>query len=256
MEKPFNPFSLEGKNIIVTGASSGIGRQCAIDCSKMGAKVALIGRNAERLEETRKQLVGDGHVVVRYDLTDLEHQKEMVTGIVEQIGVIDGLVNCAGISTVLPFKLMTPDKLDEFFKSNVFSAIELIRQVLSIKNVNKQGASVIFFASIMGCVGENAKSLYSLTKGALISGCRSLAVEYAPKKIRINVVSPGVVETPINKNRPYLADPDKRRVTEAKHPLGLGTTCDIANACIFLLSNASKWVTGQNFVIDGGYTTI
>ena len=108
----------------------------------------------------------------------------------------------------------------------------------------------------MGCVGENAKSLYSLTKGALISGCRSLAVEYAPKKIRINVVSPGVVETPINKNQPYLADPDKRRLTEAKHPLGLGTTCDIANACIYLLSDASKWVTGQNFVIDGGYTII
>ena len=149
MEKPFNPFSLEGKNIIVTGASSGIGRQCAIDCSKAGAKVALIGRNSERLEETRKQLEGEGHVIVRYDLTDVEHQKEMVAGIVEQMGAIDGLVNCAGISTVLPFKLMTPDKLDEFFKTNVFSAIELTRQVLSIKNVNKQGASVIFFASIM-----------------------------------------------------------------------------------------------------------
>ena len=254
MEKPFNPFSLEGKNIIVTGASSGIGRQCAIDCSKAGAKVALIGRNSERLEETRKQLEGDGHVVVKYDLTDLEHQKEMVAGIVEQMGAIDGLVNCAGISTVLPFKLMTPDKLDEFFKTNVFSAIELTRQVLNIKNVNKQGASVIFFASIMGCVGEKAKSLYSFTKGALISGCRSLAVEYAPKKIRVNVVSPGVVETPINMNQPYLADPDKRRLTEAKHPLGLGRTIDISNACIFLLSDAARWITGQNIIIDGGFT--
>ena len=256
MERPFNPFSLEGKNIIVTGASSGIGRQCAIDCSKMGARVALIGRNAERLEETRKQLEGEGHVVVRYDLTDMEHQKEMVAGIVEQMGAIDGLVNCAGISTVLPFKLMTPDKLEEFFKTNVFSAIELTRQVLNIKNVNKQGASVIFFASIMGCVGENAKSLYSLTKGALISGCRSLAVEYAPKKIRVNVVSPGVVETPINKKQPYLADPDKRRLTEAKHPLGLGETTDISNACVYLLSDASRWITGINLIVDGGYTAL
>ena len=250
----YNPFSLERKNLIVTGASSCIGQQVAISCSKMGAKVALIGRNVERLEETRQQLEGDGHVVVSYDLTDLEHQKEMVTRIVAQMGAIDGLVNCAGISTVLPFKLMTPDKLEEFFKTNVYATIELTRQVLNIKNVNKQGASVIFFASVMGCVGENAKSLYSLTKGALISGCRSLAIEYAPKKIRFNVVSPGVIETSINKNQPYLADPERRAQTEARHPLGIGKTEDIANACIFLLSDASRWITGQNLIVDGGYT--
>jgi NAD(P)-dependent dehydrogenase (short-subunit alcohol dehydrogenase family) len=126
--------------------------------------------------------------------------------------------------------------------------------VLNIKNVNKQGASVIFFASVMGCVGENAKSLYSLTKGALISGSRSLAIEYAPKKIRVNVISPGVIETPINKNQPYLADPERRKVTEALHPLGIGATDDVANACIYLLSNASRWVTGQNIIVDGGFT--
>lgn len=250
----YNPFTLENKNIIVTGASSGIGQQVAITCSMMGAKVALIGRNKERLEETHRQLEGDGHLVVSYDLTDLEHQKELVSGIVAQMGVIDGLVNCAGISTTLPFKLMTPEKLEEFFKTNVYAAIELTRQVLNIKNVNKQGASVIFFASVMGCVGENAKSLYSLTKGALISGSRSLAIEYAPKKIRVNVISPGVIETPINKNQPYLADPERRKVTEALHPLGIGATDDVANACIYLLSNASRWVTGQNIIVDGGFT--
>ncbi len=106
----------------------------------------------------------------------------------------------------------------------------------------------------MGCVGENAKSLYSLTKGALISGSRSLAIEYAPKEIRVNVISLGVVETPINKNQPYLADPGKRSITEAYHPLGIGHTDDIANACIYLLSDASRWVTGQNLIVDGGYT--
>lgn len=255
MEKPFNPFTLERKTILVTGASSGIGRQIAITCSRMGAKVVLIGRNQERLDETRQQMEGDSHIVISYDLTELDGLKNMVSSIVAQIGVIDGLVNCAGISTVLPFKLMSPDKLEEFFKTNVFATIELTRQVLNIKNVNKQGASVIFFSSIMGCVGENAKSLYSLTKGALISGCRSLAVEYAPKKIRVNVVSPGLIETAINKNQPYLADPEKRKQTESLYPLGLGETADIANACIYLLSDASKWVTGQNLIIDGGYTS-
>lgn len=249
-----NPFSLEGKTIVVTGASSGIGQQVAITCSQMGAKVALIGRNMERLEDTKAQMEGKGHMVVSYDLTDLEHHKELVVDIVSKMGVVDGLVNCAGISTTLPFKLTTPEKMDEFFKVNVYAAIELTRQILNIKNINRQGASVIFIASVMGCVGESAKSLYSLTKGALIAGCRSLAIEYAPKKIRINVVSPGVVETPINKNQPYLADPEKRKVTESLHPLGIGETTDISNTCIFLLSNASRWVTGQNLIVDGGYS--
>lgn len=254
MEKQYNPFSLKGKTIVVTGASSGIGQQVAITCSLMGAKVVLIGRNTERLESTKSHLLGDGHMAISYNLTDLEHHKDLVADIVAKMGVIDGLVNCAGISTTLPFKLMMPEKVEEFFKTNVYATIELTRQVLNVKNVNKQGASVIFFASVMGCVGENAKSLYSLTKGALISGCRSLAIEYAPKKIRINVVSPGVVETAINRNQPYLADPERRTHTESLHPLGIGTTDDIANACVYLLSDASRWVTGQNLVVDGGYT--
>ena len=250
----FNPFSLEGKNVIVTGASSGIGRQIAITCSKMGARIALIGRNVERLEETRNQLKGEDHIAISYDLTDLEHQKDLVAGVVARLGAIDGLVNCAGISTVLPFKLMIPEKVEEFFRTNVYATIELTRQVLGMKNVSKQGASVIFFSSVMGCVGEKAKSLYSLTKGALISGCRSLAIEYAPKRIRVNVVSPGIVETPINKDQPYLADPEKRKFTESLYPLGLGMPEDIANACVYLLSDASRWVTGQNLIIDGGFT--
>ena len=249
-----NPFTLQNKTIVVTGASSGIGQQVAISCSQMGAKVVLIARNKERLEETKKQLSGKGHLVVSYDLTDLEHQKELVLDIVSKVGRIDGLVNCAGITATLPLKLMKPETVDELFRTNVFATIELTRQVLGVKNVNKEGASVIFFASVMGCVGENAKSLYSLTKGALISGCRSLALEYAPKKVRVNVVSPGVVETPINMNQSYLADPEKRKATEALHPLGLGKTEDISNTCVFLLSDASRWITGQNIIVDGGYT--
>lgn len=254
MGEQFNPFSLSGKTIIVTGASSGIGRQVAITCSQMGAHVVLIGRSIERLKETESHLSEGRHMVISYDLTDLDHQRELVDSIVLKMGPIDGLVNCAGISTTLPFKLVAPEKMEEFFETNVFATIELTRQVLNIKNVNKRGASVIFFASIMGCVGENAKSLYGMTKGALISGCRSLAIEYAPKRIRVNVVSPGVVETPINKNQPYLADPERRKRTESLHPLGLGTPEDVANACVYLLSDASRWVTGQNLIIDGGYT--
>jgi len=254
MGKPFNPFSLEGKNIIITGASSGIGQKTAILCSQMGAHVVIIGRNEERLHGTFCQMEGEGHLIVPFDLTNTEQIKGMVSDIVSKLGPIDGLVCCAGISGILPLKLMSVEQQEQYFRTNVYATIELTRQVLSMKNVNKEGASVIFISSVMGVVGENAKSLYSMTKGALISASRSLAVEYAKKKIRVNCVSPGVVITPINVNQPYIADLEKRALLEAKHPLGLGRTCDIANACVFLLSDASRWITGQNMVVDGGYT--
>lgn len=252
----YNPFTLQNNNIIITGASSGIGQQIAILCSQMGARVALIGRNEERLNETLSQMEGEGHLSMSFDLTNTEVIKDLVSDIVSNLGPIDGLVCCAGISGILPLKLMTVELQEQYFRTNVYATIELTRQVLGMKNVRKEGASVIFFSSVMGVVGENAKSLYSMTKGALISASRSLAVEYARKKIRVNCISPGVVITPINSNQPYIADPEKRAVLEAKHPLGLGQTRDIANACVFLLSDASRWMTGQNLVIDGGYSAI
>lgn len=250
----FNPFILEGKTIVVTGASSGIGRQCAIDCSKMGAKVVLIARNEERLKETLSSMEGDDHMVQPFDLTDYAGLKNFVKDIVLQAGPIDGLVNCAGISTTLPLKLMDDAKLEEFFRVNVFSAIDLTRHFCQMGKVNKEGASIIFMSSIMGMVGEKGKSLYSMTKGALVSAVRSLACEFAQRKIRFNAISPGAILTPINQNLPHMKDPAAKAALEEKHLLGLGETSDISYACIYLLSDASRWVTGQNLVVDGGYT--
>lgn len=250
----YNPFSLENKTILVTGASSGIGRQCAIDCSKMGAHVVLIGRNEKRLSDTYSQLEGDGHMVVAFDLTNSAELKKMVADIVGNMGPIDGVLHCAGISETLPLKLLKYDVLNKFFHNNVYGAIELTREVCSVKNVSKEGASIVFFSSIMGCVGESGKSLYSMTKGALIAATRSLACEYAKKKIRFNCVSPGAILTPINENLPHMADPEKRQALSDRHLLGLGKVSDVANACIYLLSDASRWVTGQNLIVDGGYT--
>lgn len=249
-----NPFNLEGKTILVTGASSGIGAQCAIDCSKMGAKVVLVARNEQRLSETLSLMDGEGHVSVPIDLTNFAELKDRVKGIVGQVGPIDGLVNCAGISTTLPFKLMNAEKMDEFFHANVFSAIELTRHVCQMGNVNSNGASIVFLSSIMALAGENGKSLYSMTKGALLSGVRSLACEYARRNIRFNCISPGAILTPINQDLPHMKNPEARAALEAKHLLGLGRTSDVSYACIYLLSDASRWVTGQNLVVDGGYT--
>lgn len=250
----YNPFSLEGKTILVTGASSGIGRQCAIDCSKMGARVALVARNEERLKETLSQMEGVGHLIMPFDLTDFAETPSLISAIVAEAGPINGLLNCAGISATEPLKLTSAERLDEFFRANVYSAIMLSKEVCKLKNYNKEGCSIVMFSSVMGVVGESMKSSYSLTKGALISGVRSLACEYAPKKIRFNCVSPGVIETPINAEQPYMKDPELRKEFEAKHLLGIGRTTDISNACIYLLSDASRWVTGQNLVVDGGYT--
>ena len=197
----FNPFSLTGKTILVTGASSGIGRQCAIDCSRMGARVVLIGRSEERLAETFHEMVGCGHMITAIDLTDFDRIGRCVTDIISQCGPIHGVLHCAGISAILSLKQIDVLHFDRFVRNNVYSAIE-----------------------------------------------------YAKRKVRFNVISPGAVETPINARQPYMADPELRQLLEEKHLLGLGRTIDISYACIYLLSDASRWITGQNLIVDGGYT--
>ena len=249
-----NPFSLLGKTILVTGASGGIGAQCAIDCSKMGAKVILLARNKERLQQTLSLCEGDGHRYYCVDLTDFKTLPEKVQNMITECGPLSGILHCAGISNTMPLKIATAELMDTFFKANVIGAMMLTKECCKVKRFVKEGGSIVFFSSVMGCVGESAKSLYSMTKGALISASRSLACEFAAKKIRVNCVSPGIVQTPINMNQPYMQDPELRAQFEAKHLLGFGETTDISNACIYLLSDASRWVTGQNLIIDGGFT--
>lgn len=250
-----HPFDLTGKNILVTGASSGIGRQCAVSCAAMGATVVLTGRNEERLNETLSMMeAASMHVVCPIDLTDYDHVGEMVEDVVAKIGRLHGVIHCAGISTTLPLKLITSDKMETFFQTNVFAAYNLTREVCKMGHFAKEGGSIVFLSSVMGSVGENGKSLYGMTKGALLAGVRSLACELANKKIRVNAVSPGVIITQINEQLPHIADPEKRAALERQHLLGLGKTDDVANACIYLLSDAARWVTGTNLFIDGGYT--
>lgn len=252
----YNPFSLENKVIIVTGASSGIGAQCAIDCSKMGARVVLVARNEERLKQTLEQCEEPSrHMILPFDLSLSDGLKESIKDVVAKVGKINGVVNCAGMSSVTPLKLVTDELLDQFFRTNVYSAINLSKEVTRVGNYDKEhGCSIIFFASIMGLCGEKCKTMYSATKGALIAAARSMACELAKNKVRVNVVSPGAIETPINAKLPHMADPELRKELESKHLLGLGECSDISNASIYLLSDAAKWVTGQNIVVDGGYT--
>lgn len=254
-----NPFDLKNRVILITGASSGIGRQCAIGCSKFGANVILSGRDKGRLNETLGMLRNDEnqcHAMMACDLTDYAEVERMISQVVEKMGRIDGVLHCAGISTTLPLRSVSIGKLEEYFNANVFSAYNLTREVCKAGNFSKEGGSIVFLSSVMACVGEVGKSLYAMTKGALRAGVKSLACELARKNIRVNSISPGVVITPINQNLPHIAEPERRKALESKHLLGLGKAEDVANACVFLLSDASRWITGIDLCVDGGYTAM
>lgn len=240
---------------MVTGASSGIGRQCAITCSDLGATVVLIGRNEERLSETLNLMDRPhNHLVIAADLTDNDLLKSITQQITEAKGKLHGIIHAAGISTTLPLRMINEDKLDHFFHTNVSSAILLTKLLVKPSVVSEEGMSVVFITSVMATVGEAGKTLYSMSKGALLAASRSMALELAPKKIRVNCVSPGVVETPMSQKAVYSQDESARNKIIDMHPLGLGEPQDVANTCAFLVSSGGKWITGANIAVDGGYT--
>ena len=250
-----NDFRLDDKNIIITGASSGIGRQCAIIASKYGARVILVARNKEKLEETLSLMNQmEKHVICVADIMDFVATEEALKILMTTVGKMHGLIHAAGISTTLPLRNISSSKMDDYFKTNVYGGIQLSRILTKPAYLDENGASIIFITSVMGVVGEVGKTIYSLTKGALVAGSKSMALELACKKIRVNCVSPGVVVTPMSSSAVYTQDEASLEKVTKLHPLGLGNPDDIANACLFLLSDASRWITGTNLIVDGGYT--
>lgn len=245
----YNPFSLEGKSILITGASSGIGQQTAIECSKMGAKVIACGRDEDRLNHVLACMEGDGHSIFAGDLLDVDKIKELV----DAVSGIDGAVFSAGRGLTLPFLFSTREKFDEIFNINFFSNIELLRLLAKKKKFNA-GGSVVFIASIGGTRRFSpGNSVYGTAKAALNSMVNFAAVELAPKKIRVNSICPGMIETPLIR-KGTLSD-DQLKSDMEQYPLKrYGKPEDVAMGCIYLLSNASSWVTGQSLVIDGGIT--
>lgn len=239
--------------MLVTGASSGIGRSCAQLFSESGAQVILLGRNEDRLKETHRSLKGDGHNFYSVDLTNFDAVEQFVDQLKQSYPTIHGLVNAAGITLTYPFKLVKPDKLEHYFKTNVYSVFHLTR-LITKSFTSDAGMSVVFISSVMASVGEKAKSVYSMTKGALLSGSRSLALELSEKNIRVNCVSPGVVDTPMTENAAYRKSEEAFNEIKKKHPLGTLDPQDIAYACHFLLSDASRHITGIDLKVDSGYT--
>jgi NAD(P)-dependent dehydrogenase (short-subunit alcohol dehydrogenase family) len=247
-------FNLNNKNIIVTGASSGIGRQCAITFSQFGANVILMARNKERLKDTFAKLNKGNHIFISQDITEYDKLEEIINTAVEKIGKISGLVHSAGIEITMPLRSMQSSYYEKMFAINLISGFELARIISKKKYFDAGGASFIFISSVMGILGQTGKVGYCSSKGALISGTKAMALELAKKNIRINCVLPGLVETEMsNKIFQGLSVESKREIIDM-HPLGLGKPIDVAYVCVFLLSDTARWITGTNLVIDGGYS--
>nr|WP_236027600.1 SDR family oxidoreductase [Gelidibacter pelagius] len=237
---------------MVTGASSGIGEATAIACDEQGATLLLLGRNEERLNHTLSKLSSRNHKILAIDLAEFEVVTAQLPVFLQDVPHLDGMVHAAGITSTYPFKLFKTEQLDNILKVNVQAAFYLTKLVLT--KLNKEGSSLVFISSIMASVGEKAKTMYAMSKGAVSAGAKSLAIEYASRKVRVNTIAPGIVNTPMTANATYKTNENLLAETLAKYPLGFGEPEDVAHACVFLLSDASKWMTGTEITLDGGYS--
>lgn len=246
--------SLQNKNILISGASAGIGRACAIECNRAGANIHLLGRDRERLKYSYDQLSGEGNSYHILDLLDYQKYPETISAIVESHGKIDGFIHSAGVQIMVPLRSMTVSQYYETFAVNTVSAFEISRLLARKKNHRESGLKIVFIASVMSVVGSPGISAYCSSKAALVGGARSMAIELAPKNILVNCVSPGsIADTDINNLRTKLTEEDLASIVN-EHPLGLGYTDDVSSLCVYLLSEKAKWITGQNIIVDGGYS--
>lgn len=253
MPRTVDFLDISDRAIVVTGASSGIGRATAILASRQGARVALIGRRASELEVTRDEMSGTGHLVVPQDVTEHAAIPGVMRAVVERLGPLDGLVHAAGIHATTPLRVATAEQSAMLFEVNVTSALMLTKAFRHAK-VRGVDPSVVLMSSAVGLVGEAGVSVYSATKAAVAALGRSLALELARERIRVNSIAAGIVETALTERLRSNVGDEAWLQIETAHPIGMGTADDVANAALYLLSPASRWVTGSTLVVDGGYT--
>ena len=243
----YNPFSLEDKTILVTGASSGIGRSITIECSKMGAKLIITARNKERLEETLALMEGERHLLYAGDITDPSFRKNVV----KEMPVCNGLVLCAGISGHSLFAFLKEEEVKEMFDVNFNSPLFLTKEIVKKKKIASKG-SIVYITSTSGIISSYiGGGLYSSTKGALNGLIKAMSLELAPKYIRVNSVMPSMIETPIMNGGDITNEQFEK--DKEKYPLKrYGKPEEVAYGVIYLLSDASLWTTGTNLLLDGG----
>lgn len=242
-----NPFSLEGKKILITGASSGIGRAIANECARMGATLFIVARNKERLDQTLTELAGEGHKAIQADLTD----NNDVTALIEQLPTIEGVVLCAGKGMTLPVQFCDRTHFDEVFNINFFATAELLRMLYKKKKIVKGGSAVVISSMGGTHVFTIGNSIYGASKAALDSFMKFAAREFAGRNIRVNSICPAMIDTPMIHGHAITEEQHAKDMQ--RYPLKrYGQPSDVAYAAIYLLSDASSWVTGTSMMVDGG----
>ena len=243
----YNPFSLAGKTVLVTGASSGIGRSIAVECSRMGARVILTGRNAERLEQTYAMLAGEGHSCVPADLTDVQ----AIVSLAENAPLLDGVVHCAGVIARRLAKQVLPQDLEYIMRPNFEAPVLLQRELLRSKRIAK-GGSVVFIASRAPFAPAVGNAIYSASKAAVLGYANVLSLELAPQKIRVNSICPAMVWTELAQADAQTTGQEHEQLQQAYPLKRYGRPEDIAYLSVYLLSDASCWMTGSCIDITGG----
>jgi len=237
-----NLFSIENKTILITGASSGIGKEIAIQCSNKGAKVIIIGRDQNRLQETLDKT--NNSISIISDLS----KEENIIQLVQSLPELDGVIFCAGVVEYSPVKLINSKKINNIFSINFNSQVLLTQQLLKLKKL-KPNSSLVYMSSIASKIGVAGTALYASTKAALNAFVRVTASELSNQKIRVNSICPGIILTPMGEKATSISNE-----IEKEYPLGLGKPIDVVGPSIFLLSDASKWITGIELILDGGLT--
>lgn len=243
----YNPYSLEGKTILVTGASSGIGQSTAIECSKLGARVVITARNKDRLNETLSLMQGDGHEMIIADLLSAED----IDSLVMQLPELDGVVNNAGFTKMRPILQINEQVFKDIMQVNTFAPIMLTQKILKKKKI-KNGGSIVFTSSTASMRAGTANSMYACSKAAISIFAKNAAKEFASKQIRVNTVCPSMVETAILASDNMISE-EQIVASKASYPLGRwGKPEEVAWAIIYFLSDASQWVSGTSIILDGG----
>jgi NAD(P)-dependent dehydrogenase (short-subunit alcohol dehydrogenase family) len=246
--------NLESKLILVTGASSGIGRDTAMLLSRLGARLCLIARNEERLRQTEGQLQGGGHASYPFDLEDADGLPALMKTMVQTHGPFHGVVHSAGILQLMPISGVNAKRFEKTMRVNVLAGIMMVRG-LAQKDCHTTGkASAVLLSSTAALIGSPGQAMYCASKGALMSFAKEAAVELAPLGIRINCVAPAAVRSEMLDQLQKSVPEHHFKQMEKDHPLGFGTTLDVANAVAFLLGDTGAWITGTTLVVDGGVT--
>jgi NAD(P)-dependent dehydrogenase (short-subunit alcohol dehydrogenase family) len=251
-----NPLELSGRRILVTGGSSGLGRQTAIILSSLGARIKLVGRDESRLRCVFEELEPNKHSWEAFDLAqNVEMIPEWMRQDADEHGPWYGIVHSAGIEKTIPARLVSGDDYDEVMAINTKCGYFLAKG-FSQKGCYIPGGGMVFFASVASLCGRKGLSLYSASKGGIVSMVRSMAVEFAPKKIRVNAISPGHVNTNMGDELKKKMSPKQYDAIIDEHPLGLGQPDDVAYAVAYLLAGTGRWITGTNLVVDGGFSAL